>query len=140
MNKIKTFLKRIKSFVLGLYHMVFSKAVLQKALLIAVVCVFGATSVFAQTTPIGATELGGIGNTFASYVPAVQKIIYALAAICAMIGAFTIYFKMSNGDQDVKKTIMLTIGGCVGLVTLATTLPRFFGVNSVTQTVTFGAA
>lgn len=31
---------------------------------------------------------------------------------------------------------MLTIGGCVGLVTLATVLPKFFGVN-VSETVTF---
>ena len=31
-----------------------------------------------------------------------------------------------NGDQDVKKTIMLTIGGCVSFIALSEALPLFF--------------
>jgi hypothetical protein len=34
---------------------------------------------------------------------------------------------MNNGDQDVKKTIMMTIGGCAALVAMAVALPKFFG-------------
>jgi len=83
-----------------------------------------------------AGKLEGIGNDFASYVKPVQKIVYAIAGICALVGAFTIYFKMSNGDQDVKKTIMLTVGGCVAMIALATALPSMFGV-SASDSVTF---
>ena len=42
------------------------------------------------------------------------------------IGAFNVYFKMQNGDQDVKKTIMLTIGGCIAFIALSEALPLFF--------------
>lgn len=33
---------------------------------------------------------------------------------------------LQNGDQDVKKTIMLTIGGCVSFIALSEALPLFF--------------
>ena len=33
---------------------------------------------------------------------------------------------LQNGDQDVKKTIMMTVGGCIAMVALATALPAFF--------------
>jgi hypothetical protein len=34
---------------------------------------------------------------------------------------------LQNGDQDVKKSIMLTVGGCIALIAMATALPAFFG-------------
>ena len=40
--------------------------------------------------------------------------------------ARNVYFKMQNGDQDVKKTIMLTIGGCIAFIALSEALPLFF--------------
>ena len=50
----------------------------------------------------------------------------AIAAVIALVGAFSIYFKMQNGDQDVKKAIMLTIGGCVAFLAMSEALPLFF--------------
>ena len=50
----------------------------------------------------------------------------AAGAFISLVGAFSIYFKMQNGDQDVKKTIMLTIGGCVAFIAGATVLPSIF--------------
>lgn len=77
------------------------------------------------------TSKGGSGFTSAtteisSYAGPVQKLLYAIAGIIALVGAFNVYFKMQNGDQDVKKTIMMTIGGCVAMVAMATALPMFF--------------
>lgn len=68
-------------------------------------------------------------TTIAGYAPFVKKLLYAIAAVVALVGAFSIYFKMQNGDQDVKKSIMLTIGGCVALIAMATALPQFFGIT-----------
>lgn len=51
---------------------------------------------------------------------------YAIAAVIVLVGAFNVYFKMQNGDQDVKKTIMLTVGGCVAFICMADFLPNFF--------------
>ena len=50
----------------------------------------------------------------------------AIAAVIVLVGAFNVYFKMQNGDQDVKKTIMLTIGGCIAFIALSEALPLFF--------------
>lgn len=33
---------------------------------------------------------------------------------------------LQNGDQDVKKTIMMTIGGCIAFIALSEALPLFF--------------
>lgn len=68
-----------------------------------------------------------IAGTIAGYQEGVKKMIYAIATIVAIIGAFGIFHKMNNGDQDVKKTVMLVIGGCIGLIALAEALPAFFG-------------
>lgn len=60
------------------------------------------------------------------YFPMVEKLMYSIACVIAIVGAFNIYFKMQNGDQDVKKAIMMTIGGCIAFVALANALPLFF--------------
>lgn len=77
------------------------------------------------------TSKGGAGFTSAtseisSYATPVKNLMYAIAGVIALVGAFNVYFKMQNGDQDVKKTIMMTIGGCVAMVAMATALPMFF--------------
>ena len=96
----------------------------KKILALVVVAVCAVSPALAADGIAG--KLTEIGANFKGYVEPVRNIVYALAAICAVIGAFTIYFKMTNGEQDVKKTIMLTVGGCAGLVALATALPAMF--------------
>ena len=77
------------------------------------------------------TSKGGSGFTSATteiqnYATPVKNLMYAIAGVIALVGAFNVYFKMQNGDQDVKKTIKMTIGGCVAMVAMATALPMFF--------------
>lgn len=74
----------------------------------------------------GAGGFTSATNEIKSYEGPVKNLMYAIAAVIALIGAFNVYFKMQNGDQDVKKTIMMTIGGCVAMVAMATALPMFF--------------
>lgn len=75
----------------------------------------------------GKADLEVIATQIGEYQTTVKNILYAVAAIISLVGAFNIFNKMSNGDQDVKKTIMLTLGGCIGFVALAKALPAFFG-------------
>jgi hypothetical protein len=37
------------------------------------------------------------------------------------------YQHLTNFQQILKKTIMMTIGGCAALVAMAVALPKFFG-------------
>ena len=113
---MKSFFKKVKERVATLLH---------RPRLLSVfmfVMVFGISSMFAASDPF--TEVTG---TLATYMTPIKNLIYVIAAIIALIGGFNIYNKMINGDQDVKKTIMLTIGGCISLIALGTALPAFFG-------------
>ena len=94
----------------------------------------GVLALGALTIAVGdamAASKGAAGFTKAtteisSYQTPVSNLMKAIAAVIALVGAFNVYFKMSNGDQDVKKTIMLTIGGCIAFIALSEALPLFF--------------
>ena len=68
----------------------------------------------------------GAGGLIQSYETPVANLMKAIAAVIVLVGAFNVYFKMQNGDQDVKKTVMMTIGGCVAFIAMSEALPMFF--------------
>lgn len=74
----------------------------------------------------GAGGFASATTTIQSYQTQVSNLMKAVGAVIAIVGAFNVFFKMQNGDQDVKKTIMLTIGGCIAFVALGEALPMFF--------------
>jgi len=84
-----------------------------------------------STVDMWASSKGAGGFTKAtteisSYQTPVSNLMKAIAAVIVLVGAFNVYFKMQNGDQDVKKTIMMTIGGCVAFIAMSEALPLFF--------------
>ena len=74
----------------------------------------------------GASGFTKATQEVSSYQTPVSNLMKAIAAVIVLVGAFNCYFKMTNGDQDVKKTIMLTIGGCVAFIAMSEALPLFF--------------
>ena len=93
--------------------------------------VMAAIAVIISTSNVMAGSKGAAGFTKAtqevsSYQTPVSNLMKAIAAVIVLVGAFNVYFKMQNGDQDVKKTIMLTIGGCIAFIALSEALPLFF--------------
>lgn len=84
---------------------------------------------FAQTTGDGAGAVAGVATEITKYIPQVQKLIYAIAGVVALVGAISVYIKMNNEDQDVKKSIMMVVGACIFLVAASSALPLFFGVK-----------
>ena len=94
----------------------------------------GVLALGALTLAVGdamAASKGAAGFTKAnqevtSYQAPVSNLMKAIASVIVLVGAFNVYFKMQNGDQDVKKTIMLTIGGCIAFIALSEALPLFF--------------
>lgn len=57
--------------------------------------------------------------------PAV-KLIYAIGAVCGLIGGIKIYGKIQGGDQDAGKSAGMWFGGCIFLVVVGTVLKSFF--------------
>lgn len=101
----------------------------QRMLFIAMACVFCmcvlTPEAFAQGAA-GASALSTATQTIKSYIPLVQKLVYAIAGVVALVGGLSVYIKMNNEEQDVKKSIMMVVGACVFLVIAATALPAFF--------------
>ena len=79
---------------------------------------------FAQSKGVGGFQ--SAIREISGYETQVSNLMKAIGAVIAIVGAFSIYFKMQNGDQDVKKAIMLTIGGCVAFLAMSEPLPLFF--------------
>ena len=90
----------------------------------------GTVTAFAQNAAgdysAGTTALGTVTDEIAKYVPYVVKLCYAIAGIVAVVGAISVYIKMNNEEQDVKKSIMMIVGACIFLVAAAQALPLFF--------------
>ena len=101
-----------------------SKSSLNRGFALFMLGFMGGVQAFAQSR--GASGFTSATTEISSYADPVKKLMYAIAAVIVLVGAFNVYFKMQNGDQDVKKTIMMTIGGCVAMVAMATALPMFF--------------
>ena len=77
----------------------------------------------------GVMALGTATTEIAKYVPVAVKLCYAIAGVVAVVGAISVYIKMNNEEQDVKKSIMMLVGACIFLIAAAQALPLFFGVG-----------
>ncbi len=94
--------------------------------------IVGSVAMFAQNAAgnyeAGTTALTTVSEEIAKYVPIVVKLCYAIAGVVAIVGAISVYIKMNNEEQDVKKSIMMIVGACIFLVAAAQALPLFFGL------------
>lgn len=82
----------------------------------------------AQNIDSGIQAITKSTDALKKYIPVVTKLCYALAGIVAVVGAISVYIKMNNEEQDVKKSIMMIVGACIFLVAAAQALPLFFGL------------
>lgn len=102
--------------------------------MLSLMLLVGTTAALAQNAAgdytAGTTALGTVTTEIAKYVPYVVKLCYAIAGVVAIVGAISVYIKMNNEEQDVKKSIMMIVGACIFLVAAAQALPLFFGISS----------
>ena len=98
----------------------------QRSLMLCLMLTFFTVSMFADGDA-GASALTTATSKIRAYIPLVRQLCYVLAAVVAIVGAISVYIKMNNEEQDVKKSIMMIVGACVFLVVAAETLPLFFG-------------
>lgn len=89
---------------------------------------FGCLPVCAQDVTSGIGAIEKVSGEIAQYIGPIQTLLYSIAGIVALVGAISVYIKMNNEEQDVKKSIMLVIGACIFLIAAAEALPLFFGL------------
>ena len=108
----------------------FSSPRAQIACMMTLLCVgIAAAQNTAGNYEAGTTALSTVATEIAKYVPIVVKLCYAIAGVVAIVGAISVYVKMNNEEQDVKKSIMMIVGACIFLVAAAQALPLFFGLG-----------
>jgi len=56
---------------------------------------------------------------------------YAIAAIVAIIGALQIYIKMTTGEGEITKSILMLIGAAIFTISSFIVFPAFFGYHIV---------
>lgn len=131
MNK-KGFSKVVKGVLLGLADKC-EKALMSPRFGVTLMMLCMVSFVFAQNAAgdysAGTTALGTVTTEIAKYVPVAVKLCYAIAGVVAVVGAISVYIKMNNEEQDVKKSIMMLVGACIFLIAAAQALPLFFGVE-----------
>ena len=89
--------------------------------------VLGVTHAFAEAAGGAGYEAGK--NAISEASEQIAQLCYAIAGVVAIVGAISVYVKMNNEEQDVKKSIMMIIGACVFLIAAAQALPLFFGIE-----------
>ena len=131
MNK-RSFKKFVTNALVGIADKC-EKAVMSPrfGMMLALLCMVTVT--FAQNSAgdytAGTTALGTVTTEIARYVPVAVKLCYAIAGVVAVVGAISVYIKMNNEEQDVKKSIMMLVGACIFLIAAAQALPLFFGIE-----------
>lgn len=100
----------------------------KRAVVFSVMTILAMVATFAQDTTTGAGAITQVSKDIAKYIEPVQTLLYAIAGVVALGGAISVFIKMNNEEQDVKKSIMLLIGACIFLIAAAEALPMFFGL------------
>lgn len=54
------------------------------------------------------------------------SVVEAISGVISAVGAFTIFWKMIHGDSDVRKAIIMVVGGAVTIMALEIIIPRIF--------------
>ena len=94
-------------------------------MLLLVICT---VSVEAQSMESGLKAISTASDSIKKYIPVVTKLIYVIAGVIGVVGIISVYIKMNNEEQDVKKSIMMIVGACIFLIAAAQALPLFFGL------------
>lgn len=89
-----------------------------------------AQKTFADAYDTGIEQLSTTSKGLERWIDPVQKVCYAVAGIVAIVGAISVYIKMNNEEQDVKKSIMLIVGAVIFLLAAATALPAMLGFKT----------
>ena len=89
-----------------------------------------AQKTFADAYQTGIDQLSKTSTGLQKWIDPVQKVCYAVAGIVAIVGAISVYIKMNNEEQDVKKSIMLIVGAVIFLLAAATALPAMLGFKT----------
>ena len=96
----------------------------QKKILFTAACILAAVGAMAQGN--GQAGITEATNLITGYFDPGTKLVYAIGAVCGLIGGVKVYNKFSSGDPDTSKTAASWVGACISLIVAAPILCSFF--------------
>lgn len=100
---------------------------MKKKFLSAVALVMASGSGFAQTVQDGSAAIEQATTDVVALYDIVAQLIFAIAAIIALVGAIKIFMAWNSGERDVSKMVIGWFGACIFLVAIGTIITAFFG-------------
>lgn len=97
---------------------------MKKRFFLSAALIIAAASVYAQGN--GQAGITEATNMVTGYFDPATKLVYAIGAVCGLIGGVKVYNKFSSGDPDTSKTAASWFGACIFLIVAATILRSFF--------------
>ena len=70
--------------------------------------------------------IGVAGDAVYGYMPYVQALGFVIACIFGIVAALQTYYAIANDDPRTKKKILRWCGGCVAMLAMTISLPKFF--------------
>lgn len=98
--------------------------IMKKRIFLSAAFIVAAASAFAQGN--GQAGITEATNMITGYFDPGTKLVYAIGAVCGLIGGVKVYNKFSSGDPDTSKTAASWFGACIFLIVAATILRSFF--------------
>lgn len=100
-------MRRIKSIIKGAVHRIKESCLAFGRKATIAFCTFTFAVSEAMAGSKGAAGFTKATQEISSYETPVSNLMKAIAAVIVLVGAFNVYFKMQNGDQDVKNILVL---------------------------------
>ena len=97
---------------------------MRKKIFLSAAILAAAVSAYAQGN--GQAGITEATNLITGYFDPGTKLVYAIGAVCGLIGGGKVYKKFSSGDPDTSKTAASWFGACIFLIVAATILRSFF--------------
>ena len=97
---------------------------------ILTVCAIAVTSFgFSQTIQDGNAAIEQATGDVQNLYGIIATLIYALAAIIALVGAIKVFMAWNSGERDVQKMVINWFGACIFLVAIGGIIQAFFGAT-----------
>ena len=97
---------------------------MRKRIFLSAAILAAAVSAYAQGN--GQAGITEATNLITGYFDPGTKLVYAIGAVCGLIGGVKVYNKFSSGDPDTSKTAASWFGACIFFIFAATILRSFF--------------
>ena len=104
--------------------------IMKKRVLTALAMLMAMTTGFSQTIQDGTAAIETATGDVQALYGTIATLIYAIAAIVALVGGIKIFTAWNSGERDVQKMVIGWFGACIFLVAIGAIITAFFGANA----------